>query len=279
MIEVHATSTCVLSFLNQNVYQGASAKAFLARIDLSAGALIVAKFRDLWDEIREEILNRRYGVTKFCHEYLDHNSSAQVIHLGCGLDPLPIDLAERYPRASFFDVDMANMQLKEEINRQIGGPNIAFITADLTDISILLSELNRAGWNSDASTLLVSEGISYYIPKKIFRNLLDSLQTPYGALVFEYSSTDHQLSGTPKGELIKDFFDRLSKILQLPLQRYDDDEVKMLAKSINGDVQSIMTQHELEFNRLGQNLMREDPRMGAVRVGYIQFPKLRTKQL
>ncbi len=277
MIEVSATSTCVLSFLSKNVYQGPSARAFLKKIDLSAGAPIVAQFEDLWDEIRIEILNRRHGVEKFCYQFLDDKPDAQVIHLGCGLDPLPIDLAEYYPEASFFDVDMANMLIKEEINRQVDGPEIAFITADLTDIPLLLSKLSVAGWMSCSPTLLVCEGISYYIPKDIFRCVLRSLQTVDGGLVFEYSTTDRQLTGTPKAELITDFFERLAKILKwpFPIERYEDAEVEALAEFISGRVGSVMTQYDLEYSRVGQNMMQKSPEMGAVRVAYIDFSELK----
>jgi len=273
MIEIPATSTCVLSLLSQNSYQGRAAKAFMKKLDLSSGAPILAHFEDLLDEIQVEILNRRHGVEKCCYEYLSENPSAQVIHLGCGLDPLPMDLAECYPEASFFDVDMAHRGLKERINKQIGGPDVNLMTADLTDIPIVLSELNRAGWNLNIATLLVSEGISYYIPKESYRDLLRCLQTPNGAIVFEYSATDSQLYGTQKSELISEFFVRLARILNLPfpLQRYEDNEIKSLSKYVNGNIVSIMTQQQLELSRLGTKMTRKNPSMGAIRVAYIRF--------
>ena len=138
MIEVPATSASVLSFANQDVYRGAAARAFLSSIDFSAAEPIIAQFKDIHEEITVEILNRKYGVAKCCHKYLDENPTAQVIHLGGGLDPLSIDLAEGSPKAHFSDVDMANMSLKEEINRKIGDPDVSFLTANLADIPSLI---------------------------------------------------------------------------------------------------------------------------------------------
>ena len=34
-----------------------------------------------------------------------------------------------------------------------------------------------------------------------------------------------------------------------------------------------MTQHDLEFSRVGQSARRKDPEMGAVRVAYMDFSK------
>ena len=56
------------------------------------------------------------------------------------------------------------------------------------------------------------------------------------------------------------------------MQRYTDSEVKDLAASMNGNVEEIVNQHQLEFSRLGRNEMRLDPTMGAIRVASIRFP-------
>ena len=146
MFEIPATSAFVLSFANQDIYRGAAARTLLSSVDLSAADPIRAQFEDIHDEITMEILNRKYGVAQCCRKYLDENPTAQVIHLGGGLDPLPIDLAESYPKAHFFDVDMANMSLKEEINQKIGGPDVSFLTANLADIPSLTGILSNAGW-------------------------------------------------------------------------------------------------------------------------------------
>ena len=273
MFEVPATSAFVLSFANQEIYRGAAARTLLSSVDLSAADPIRAQFEDIHDEITMEILNRKYGVAQCCRKYLDENPTAQVIHLGGGLDPLPIDLAESYPKAHFFDVDLANMSLKEEINQKISGPGVSFLTANLADIPSLTGILSNAGWDSDAPTLLVSEGISYYIPKEVYRNTLASLQTSGGCLVFEYSVPDHILVGVPKAEIVFDFFERFTALLNMPIQmqRYDDPEVRDLAAGMNGEVVDILTQHQLEFSRTGRNEMRDDPRMGAIRIALIQF--------
>ncbi|MCY3594386.1 MAG: class I SAM-dependent methyltransferase [Bacteroidetes bacterium] len=273
MFEVPATSAFVLSFANQEIYRGAAARTLLSSVDLSAADPIRAQFEDIHDEITMEILNRKYGVAQCCRKYLDENPTAQVIHLGGGLDPLPIDLAESYPKAHFFDVDMANMSLKEEINQKLGGPDVSFLTANLADIPSLTEILSNAGWDSDAPTLLVSEGISYYIPKEVYRHTLTSLQTSSGCLVFEYSVPDHILVGVPKAEIVFDFFERFTALLNMPIQmqRYDDPEVRDLAAGMNGEVVDILTQHQLEFSRTGRNEMRDDPRMGAIRIALIHL--------
>jgi O-methyltransferase involved in polyketide biosynthesis len=274
MIEVPVTSAFVLSHTGPEVYRGTAARAFLNSLDLSAADSLLVQFQDTWEEECVEILNRKYGVQKYSHGYLRKNPSAQVIQLGGGLDPLTIDLAECHPKARIFDVDMANMPLKAEINKKIGGPEISFLTANLADVPSLTEVLSNAGWQPDAPTLLISEGISYYVPKEVYRITLSALRTSGGCLVFEYALPDEYLVGTPKADIIEDFFNRFSALLDLPftMQRYSDSEVKDLAESMNGEVEEIVTQHQLEFSRTGRNEMRPDPTMGAIRVASIRFP-------
>lgn len=273
MIEVPVTSAFVLSHTGPEVYRGTAARAFLNSLDLSAADSLRMQFQDTWDEQCVEILNRKYGVQKYSHEYLSKNPSAQVIQLGGGLDPLTIDLAQCHPEVRIFDIDMANMSLKAEINKKIGGPEISFLTANLLDVPSLTEVLSNAGWRPDAPTLLISEGISYYVPKEVYRITLSALRTSRGCLVFEYALPDELLVGTPKADLIEDFFTRFSALLDLPftMQRYADSEVKDLAESMNGEVEEIVTQHQLEFSRTGGNEMRPDPNMGAIRVASIRF--------
>ena len=196
-----------------------------------------------------------------------------MVQLGGGLDPLTIDLAECHPNSRIYDVDMANMSIKAEINESIGGPSISFLTANLADIPSLTKILSSAGWSKEESTLLISEGISYYVPKQVYGMTLGALRTSGGGLIFEYAMPDELLAGTPKAEIIHDFFTRFSAILDLPfsMQRYSDDEVHALANDLNGEVKEILTQHQLEFSRIGRHEMREDPTMGAIRVASIKL--------
>lgn len=273
MIEVPATSAFVLLFTNQDMYKGSTARTFMSKIDLSAADPIKEAFKDHWEQKRTELLNRKHGVEKGCRQFLDAHPTAQVIHLGGGLDPLSIDLAECYPQAQIYDVDMAHMPLKAEINQSLGGPEIAFLTANLADVPSLTTVLSGAGWSADSPTLLVSEGISYYIPKNVYSHTLAALRTSGGRLVFEYSIPDELLVGTPMAEVYLDFYTRFTALLELPfpMQRYDDSEVNELASNLNGEVQEILIQKELEFSRLGKNVMRKDPTMGSIRVATITF--------
>ena len=136
---------------------------------MDAGTELKEKLTDI-PSIESEITNRKYGVKKFCDQFLSSCDDAQVVFLGSGIDPKSIDIAELYPNTSVFDVDMDNMQAKADINKKIAGPsNIAFCQADVSNAEEVLSALSRHSYSKDRPTLVVAEGITYYVSKELFQ--------------------------------------------------------------------------------------------------------------
>ncbi|MDE2729820.1 MAG: class I SAM-dependent methyltransferase [Bacteroidota bacterium] len=273
MFEVPATSAFVLLFTSEEVYEGEAAKRLMRSVDLSAGLGIKNYFSRWWEDIYEEVGNRKCGMQFQSRTYLDDHPDAQVVCLGGGLDPLSLDLAECYPEAVVFDVDMANMDLKEEINAGIDGPAIRFCTGNLADPAGLVRVLESAGWDAGRRTLMIAEGITYYVPKQLFRDTFAALCGPGGGIVLEYSLPDSEVEGTPRADEYMEFFQQLRAILDMPfpIQRYSPADVEELAAHLGGRVIITQLQHELEFMRKGENILRLDPTQGSIRISTILF--------
>ena len=169
MFDIPATSAFVLQFTRESAYASASARKFLASVDLTSGEALKNAFEVEWDVVYEEVANRKFGVQMQCREFLSAMPDAQVILLGGGLDPLSIDLAGSFPSSTVFDVDLANMDVKQQINASIQGPSVRFCTANLADADSLAQVLRQRGWDVEKPTLLVAEGITYYVPKHVFQ--------------------------------------------------------------------------------------------------------------
>jgi O-methyltransferase involved in polyketide biosynthesis len=98
----------------------------------------------------------------------------QVIILGAGLSPLSIEWKSRYPNMAVFDIDIDNMKLKMELVSQIKSQKlqeIRFITADLENSSEVEEALIKNGFKIENPSLVVMEGISYYLSKNVLLNL------------------------------------------------------------------------------------------------------------
>ena len=273
MYEVPATSAFVLLFTEPGIYDGAAAKRFLASVDLSAGQGLKDHFKKIWDLGYAEVFSRKVRVKKLCHQYLHANPGAQVVSLGGGLDPMTLDLAEQFPEASVFDVDMSQMDAKAEINAAVEGPKVQFVTANLADAVALAQTLQAHGWASDKPTLTLAEGITYYVPAPLFAQALAAVRTNGGALVLEYSLPDDEITDVNHKEVYVSFFADLAALLNLPfpMVRYSKNYVQKLSAELNGRVVKTLYQHDIELEMKGYNEYFDQPDSGAIRVTLIAY--------
>ena len=271
--KVPATSCLVLLLAGESNYSGKVARGLFSVVDLSAGQPMVDLLGDAYDRAVEEVGNRKYAVRLFCNTYLSERPGAQVIVLGSGLDPLSIDIAECYPQSTVIDVDMANLDIKQAINEELGGPELRFCTANLADASALVPALKAAGWDPGSATLIVAEGISYYLPKPVFLQTLTALRTAGGALVLEYSLPKEEITEEEALEISDEFYGKLAHLLEMPfqLQCYGTGEAESVARELGGVLVQTLTSHEMEIGRTGKAETAVNPTDGLIRVSLIHM--------
>ena len=269
---VASTSALVLLWTDESLYESVSAKKFFESINLDAGIPLKEELDGICDHMDEEVNNRKYGVKKIALSFLKKYPDAQVVFLGSGLDPRSLDLAESFPRSTVFDVDRDNMGVKEAITKEIEGPkNIVFCKADISNAQELVEVLNSNGRDKEKKTLVVAEGLTYYISKNALQEALASLRTPGGGLILEYAIPNDEIKG-PRAPDCKAFFDKLQELLGLPepLQRYSDRNIRQLVEALQGTPQSFLDQRALEEERTGSvTYYKEDT--GFVHLCFVEF--------
>lgn len=95
-----------------------------------------------------------------------------------------VELASLFPQSSVFELDKFNMEAKSDLCSTI--ENLHCITADVTDQAQCQSALIAHGWNPTKPTLVVCEGISYYITDSDSRNIWKLFALPESRCIFEY---------------------------------------------------------------------------------------------
>lgn len=188
-MRLSATSALVLLWAGREHLTGRRAAAYLDGLDLAEGRGLLASCDALCPYYAEVIRNRKRGVRDLVAKILDEGAASQIVIAGAGLDPLGIDLAEAHPGIPVFEVDRDNMELKARIAGHAGasagtGADPAFVAADLTDVAAVSRALRARGWKPNQSTLLVLEGISYYLDPAELRALAEALDP--GKIVVEY---------------------------------------------------------------------------------------------
>ncbi len=182
----------------------------------------------------------------------DSREDLQIVIAGAGFDPLGIELVELYPRIRVFELDTENMTAKsamvsttnDEICRRI-----SFIEADLLNSPKVHEELSFHGWDQLVPTLLVLEGISYYLPTNSIQKLVHTLHPD--SVIFEFLKKDRDIA-IDRLPIPQRVFGLISELCGLSLiNKFDRMQVENLFSDM--PVEDRYGMNQLEKMRTGTN--------------------------
>ena len=222
------TSALVLKWTDRNLYNASVVQAYWNMLDLSSGTMLYKKCNSIWPRYNSVINDRKWVISTWCKELLSFGQIKQVIIFAAGWAPLGLELANAYQDCYVFEVDIANMDAKSKLVSKIHGApkNIGFINADITDCAGCCCALEKGGWRSDAASLLVFEGISYYIGRTNLMDLIRLATTQSHAIV-EYLTPYDQVQ--PERRAIPEKIFKIIEeecMLQSPMRTWDFDQIK-----------------------------------------------------
>jgi methyltransferase (TIGR00027 family) len=106
----------------------------------------------------------------------------QVLVLGAGFDTLCLRLAPEHPDISFLELDHPTTgQVKGRAVRELGQPdNMRLLSADLGRKNLSAVLLDSDCWNPEVVSVVVAEGLLYYLSRKAVRGLFAELRACSG---------------------------------------------------------------------------------------------------
>lgn len=177
-IPLSQTSAFVLVCDQNTSYQNPKSKEFLSHLNLSEGQKMYNRVQHLKPHLDEIIPNRKFLIHNYIRTILKKSKSPiQVLVLGCGWDPILVEISEEFPKHSFFGIDSESVELQETlIKKMVLQSSIFYLKVNITNIKKLIQKLTKKGWKKDQPTCIVVEGIIYYIPLEAFWNSLGELK-------------------------------------------------------------------------------------------------------
>ena len=259
MIHISGTSALVLLWGGKEAYKSKLAQKYLEQIDLSSGHELFNECNKVWKHYNEILRNRKYGIFSLTESILRHYPESQVIILAAGIAPLSLDIIEKFPQAKIFDIDIDNMPLKKKLFDEVSEgkfkSRIEFIESDITDKKILIESLTKHGWDKNKKSIIIAEGISYYITEDELWNIFSLFQTK------DKSNYIILESRVPSEKVIEErryiqekVWEYLTAALTLKfITRYFDEKVNAYADKINAEVIQKSTMKDIEYLRFGKN--------------------------
>lgn len=270
MITLSSTSALVLSWAGTDHLRGRAARAYLERLDLGEGRML----RDACDAVcpyyAEVIRNRKHGVLGLVGKALESSGSApQVVIAGAGLDPLGVELAERYPGAAVFEIDRENMDLKRGLLDAAGEPaaRVTLVTADVADAAGVRRDLIAAGWDLGRGTVLVMEGVSYYLAPEALRGFVGAVDPGY--LVAEYLKPAAAIAAA-RADIPERVFELIARACGLSaIHRHDEAGLQRLTGFVARERHGL---DALERSRTGGNRFFPAEESGWIEVSLLHRP-------
>ena len=264
MHKISETSAAVLLWALKGIYQSTAATQYLAKLDLSAGVALNKACTAIWPHYGELILNRKFGILQLCQSILTQDKSQdkgieQIIIAGAGLDAMGIELAARFPACRIFEIDWENMDIKHQLAENSG---CLFIHADLQDATSCKQALEKADWSPTQPSLLLLEGITYYIQDTDLENLCKTLAPQ--TVIAEYMKPTHAMTEQAH-QISHAVFATIQKYCEIgDIRTYEAGELSTL---IGLKMVDLWSMQRLEADRMGQNRHFPTSKAGWIEIG------------
>ncbi len=275
MIKQHvisSTSALVLLWCQGRCYSSDTAKRYLDNLNLENGLFLHNECNKIWSHYNEVIINRKYAIFDLIKSSINQNKKLdQLIILGAGLAPLSLECKTQFENLNIFDIDIDNMEQKREIVSQMneyGLNDIKFITADIEDAKNLEISLLQNGFIPDKPSIIIVEGISYYISAESLGKITSLFESADNTsrVIIDYL--------IPQKNILKErqfipehIFGLIQKQCNLPdIKKYNYNDFK---NRFHAKLISIFTMKEIEKNRKHRNVYFPTNESGWIEIGLL----------
>jgi len=240
------------------LYKESPALKYINRLDLSSGNELLKKCDSICNWYSEVILNRKSFIKYLVEKELSAEGEYQLVFMAAGKSPLPIELLfnNHSKIHRVFEIDLSGMENKNALYIELFpdlSNKLRCITGDITSpgiINILYDHGN--GYRRDIPSIIVMEGISYYLHKLELQNIVSHFcSNRENIFIIEYLLPDSYVI-QERQFISRKIFATIRKECGLSdITEYTRDELKNIFRKTGGDLISGYSMSDMEFNRTG----------------------------
>jgi len=273
MKELSSTSALVLLWSLEKINKKSVSSKYLEFLNLDSAKELYFKCNQICPFYSEVIKNRKKCIWDLVQIRLNDDKTLQVVILGAGMDLLSLEIISKNKSIKTFEIDFSideKRKVIETIDRTLFG-SLSLISADLKKPKVVLKSLKKSGWDPDYPTIVVLEGISYYLSEKVLNNILRIFQTENknNHIILEYL-VSHDLIAKKEATMAKKIFDLIAEDTGLvEITRYNQNKIKKIIETLNGSQVKKFTMKEMEWNRTGKNVFFKRSKSGWIEICYL----------
>ena len=261
ILKLSDTAALVMSW-SLPLYMQGLARSYVECLDLSAGNSLLTSCNQVCSWYQEVILDRKYFVRCLVEKVLWSYDQEpwQIVIPAAGVSPLSLELltADASHIARIFEIDISEMEEKNALYRSILPTlysKVRHITGDITAPDFVQT-LKNAGHRSELPTIVLIEGISYYISREDLSCLIGAFlsEQQKNKIIIEYllpcSSISEERRAIPQG-----VFGTIKYHAGLQhIRCYTADEIGVLLQGVGGTTLVHYSQGDMERARTGTQI-------------------------
>lgn len=271
-LKLEPTAALVMQWASK-LYNEETVLRFINQLDLSSGKDLFTKCNAVCSWYDEVILNRKYFIRHLIEQQLEiAECENQLVFLAAGKSPLALELlAKNYYKINLiFEIDLSGMiekkKLYDKVNPKFSN-KVRCITADIVsaDLVNILNKL-EIGYYCDMPTIVLMEGISYYLSLEELKDIIASFQSGMNrnTIIIEYL-VPHKFIDKKRRYIPKAIFKIIQEYTGLnEINCYSKNELKQFFREHGGDLTATFSLMDMEFARTLDNKYFKKPTDGWI---------------
>jgi O-methyltransferase involved in polyketide biosynthesis len=254
------------------LYSDGKAGEFVGHLDLAAGSDLLSLCHDVCPWYKEVILNRKSFIRHLAaQELATRHDPCQVVIPAAGASPLGLELLAEHPDkiSRIIELDTSGMEEKLGLYARIA-PNYApvfkCLSVDVTSTDFRRALVLDARYEPHESTIVILEGISYYVSRMDLTLLLGSFYSEAGRnrVIMEYLLPDDHVC-LERRHIPAKVFQIIQEHGGLPdIQRYAPEDVGRVLRDVGGCEDAHYTMTDMERHRTGASHYFAQPQDGWI---------------
>lgn len=265
------TSAFVL-LLSGNSYCAKYAKKYQKLLDLNSGKEMALQVKRIWPHYNTVIKNRKKCILDLALYNIKQNIT-QVVIFGAGMDALSLELLSR-AQLDIYEIDASNMKLKNKLIKDVNSKfsnNIHCLDFNLKDHKEITNLLEKHGWDKTRPSMLIFEGISYYLKENNLFSIIKLFKTKnlQNRIILEYLLPQNQIN-QKRRDIPKKVFQIIKQRHSLNITTFDRKKIQdNLDKIKTGKILKTYSLKDMEKMRTKNNIYFPTKSSGWIQVSSI----------
>ncbi|MXX20407.1 MAG: class I SAM-dependent methyltransferase [Cenarchaeum sp. SB0665_bin_23] len=255
-VQLSDTSAFVILLMSDGIHVSKNSQRYMDMLDLSCGIDLLKDCTRVWPHLGEIVLNRKSTILQEV-KFMMQDGAEQVIIFGSGMDALSLEITSLNNTVQVYEVDAHHMKHKQQLlNKAMQSThNITCITADLNQPSRVISKIADAGWDKNRQSVLIFEGISYYLKSETLWEIIrQSSSCAANHVIVEYMVPSDMIDAE-RAHIPDDVFGIIQNSLpdNLRINRFGYDTIVQNVRIMGGSDIRRHTMSSIEKRRTGTN--------------------------